>query len=79
MSAPHGPHGDDGSARDPAAESERQLRYAELEAAVEDLRAQILDLGATEAIPEKAATEVAGALPAMPEDALMLNLSLIVC
>ena len=39
MAVPHGPHGDDGSARDLAAESERQLRSAELEAAVEDLRA----------------------------------------
>ena len=75
MAAPHGNHGEGASASDSAAEVARQIRSAELESAVEVLRARVLELGATEAIPEKAATDVAGALRAMLEDATMLNFS----
>ena len=49
---------------------------AELEAAVEALRARVLDLAASEAIPEKAATSVAAALPGMPADATVENFGL---
>ena len=73
MAGPHGNHGEGASASD--AEVALQIRSAELESAVEVLRARVLELGATEAIPEKAATDVAGALPAMLDDAAMLNFS----
>ena len=61
MAAPHGTHGEGAAAGDPAAADARQIRSLELESAVEVLRARVLELGATEAIPEKAATDVAGA------------------
>ena len=73
MATPHGNHGEGASASE--AEVALQIRSAELESSVEVLRARVLELGATEAIPEKAATDVAGALPAMLEDATMLNFS----
>ena len=72
MAAPHGNHGEGASASD--AEVALQIRSAELESAVEVLRARVLELGATEAIPEKAATDVAGALPAMLEKGISLSL-----
>ena len=75
MAAPHGTHGEGAAAGAPATADARQIRSLELESAVEDLRARVLELGASEAIPEKAATEVAGALPAMLEDAALLNMS----
>ena len=76
MAAPHGNHGEGASAGDPAVEdAQRQILSLELESAVEVLRARVLELGATEAIPEKAATDVAGALPGMLDDATMIHFS----
>ena len=55
----------------PAEEDAQQVRSLELEAAVEALRARVLELGGAEAIPEKAATEVAAELPGMLSDATL--------
>ena len=71
MAAPLGNHDAGVSLGGPAEEDAQQVRSLELEAAVEALRARVLELGGAEAIPEKAATEVAAELPGMLSDATL--------
>ena len=71
MAAPLGNHDAGVSLGGPAEEDAQQVRSLELEAAVETLRARVLELGGAEAIPEKAATEVAAELPGMLSDATL--------